>query len=108
MAQAGIQFKPDTPDNWRGPGAPPVRIPEELQVWLERSYQDNCLVELPIDSEDDDDVRQLLYLADLYCRRQSKKLRHQFAETDTGRLVLRLKMRDPRTYTRPTAPRERR
>ena len=39
---------------WRGPGAPPVAVPPELAGWLDRTYRDKSVCELPCDPNSED------------------------------------------------------
>lgn len=93
-------FKPETA--WSAPverrGAPPVPVPEELQVILEKTYANQTIFELEIPAPDDPGVVDLVRVARIYCERQGKKLRHQFDQR-SGKTVVKIKMRDPRPYT---------
>lgn len=93
-------FKPETA--WSKPverrGAPPVPVPEELQVILEKTYANNTVFELEVPDQADPGVAELIRVARIYCERQKLKLRHQFGQ-DGDRTTVKIKMRDPRPWT---------
>jgi hypothetical protein len=100
-----VEFKQDTA--WRGPGAPRVAIPEQVTAWMERTYRDNSLCELPAE-EHHPETDELIRLLKIYATRMGKSVLIQFfVKDDTEHL--RFKMRDKRPYTRTTGlARERR
>jgi hypothetical protein len=83
---------------WRGPGAPPVAVPPELAAWLDRTYRDKSVCELPCE-RDSEDAALLVRLARIYARRRSLAISHQFFERD-GADWIRLRMRNKRQYHR--------
>ena len=91
-------FKPN--NRWRGRGAPAVKIDPTLIVYLEDSYRNDSVVELPADPEDPD-VKQLLRMINIYARRQNKSAQTQFFDED-GVSHLRFRLRDKRAYNRRT------
>lgn len=92
---------------WRGPGAPPVAIPPELASWLERTYRDGTVCEIPCDPHSED-AALLVRLLRIYVRRKGRALSHQFFEHE-GVPYIRFRMRNKRVYTRTAGlPRERR
>lgn len=96
-----VEFRSDK--DWRGRGAPPIIVPEEIQVWMERTYRDNTFAEIPCNPAAQE-VKDFIRLCNVYAKRQHKRLQHQFIERDDT-TFLRVRMREPRPYSRPL-PRE--
>lgn len=99
-----VQFRDDTawaapPKRDRGPGAPPVEVPEILSEWLEYTYRKGKVCEIPAE-EGDEGTQELLRAARIYCTRQGRKFHHQWITDDEGKTVLQFRMRDARTYKR--------
>lgn len=99
-----IQFKPDA--EWRGAGAPPVEVPQEIADALDRTYATGAIAEDEAD-ETAQETYDVIRLMRLYATRQGKKLDTQFFDRD-GRTYLRFRMRDKRKYQKNTTRRTRR
>jgi hypothetical protein len=83
---------------WRGPGAPPVAVPPELAAWLDRTYRDKSVCEIPCERASED-AALLVRLARIYARRKGLAISHQFFERDDAEWI-RLRMRNKRQYHR--------
>ena len=91
---------------WRTAGAPRRAIPPEITEWMEETYRTGQVCELP-SPEADEDRADFISLLKLYAKRAGKTVYTQDFIRD-GAPWLRFKMRDKRTYTRSTLPREKR
>lgn len=101
-----IEYKPA--GAWRGPGAPKVVIPQEVQDALERTYRHGECGELRVE-RDSEECEQLIRLMRIYAtRRRNKVFDHQFFDLADGGTGLRFRMRDPRAYRAATVSRVRR
>jgi hypothetical protein len=102
---AEVEFREDTA--WRGPGAPRVVIPGQVAAWMERTYREGIVCELPA-QEHHVETEELIRLLKIYAARTGKSVLIQFfVKDDTEHL--RFKMRDKRPYNRTTGlARERR
>lgn len=96
-----VEFRDDS--EWRGRGAPPIDVPEEIQVWMERTHRDNTFIEVPCNPAAQE-TKDFIRLCVVYARRQGKKTQHQFVQRG-DETVLRVRMREPRAYS-PPLPRE--
>lgn len=91
-----VEFREDAA--WRGPGAPRVAVPDALAAWMERTYRENIVCELPAEQHHPD-TDELLRLIKIYAQRRGKSFMTQFFLKDDNS-HLRFKMRDKRPYTR--------
>lgn len=99
-----IEFRSET--RWRTAGAPRLFIHPEIKTWMDQSYAQGEVCELPM--EENADSADFVKLLKHYARQQGKAACVQFF-TEEGVSKIRFKMRDKRSYTRPTTlARERR
>lgn len=77
-------------------GRPPTEVPEALATMLEASYvSERGQRPISVQGAKADEVRSLLRLARIYCRRQGKTLKYQLQDS-----TLWLGMADKRPYRR--------
>lgn len=100
-----VQFV-DEKKAWRTAGAPRRVIPPEITEWMEETYRTGKVCEIPAPPTEQDRA-DFVSLLKLYARRAGKTVYTQdFIREDQP--WVRFKMRDKRTYTRSTLPREKR
>jgi hypothetical protein len=90
-----IAFQPDTDNRTTRVR---VVVPAPVREALEHTYANDCVGVLPYEEKTDAD--ELVRLCRIYAQRRGLKLHVEYATTDDGQNVLRLKMRKKRTYTK--------
>lgn len=91
-----VTFKPG--GEWPDMRPDAVQVPEILVQWLNKTYEESLFVEIPIEPGDER-TNAIIRAARIYCRREGKTLKHEIGGAEEN-MMLRLKMRDIRPYTR--------
>jgi hypothetical protein len=91
---------------WRKAGAPRLAIPEQIVTWLDESYRDESVVQIPAPAPED--RAEFDGLLKLHAKRRGKAVYIQEFISAEGDDWIRFKMRDKRPYRRSTHPREKR
>lgn len=91
-----VRFKPG--EQWPDLRPDALQVPEPLARWLDKTYEENLFVEIPVESESKE-TSDIIRASRIYCRRQGKTLKYEMGG-DEKQQILRLKMRDVRSYVR--------